>query len=107
MGFRIVLDSLEADVWVVNTCTVKNPSQTAMSNVITRGRSLEKPMVIAGCVPQGEKKSKDLLGLSLIGVTQIDRIVEAVEETVKGNTVQLLEKKELPKLDLPKVRRNK
>lgn len=37
------------------------------------------------------------------GVTQIDRVVEAVEETLKGNTVHLLAKKKLPKLDLPKV----
>lgn len=37
------------------------------------------------------------------GVSQIDRVVEAVEETLKGNTVQILEKKALPKLDLPKV----
>ena len=38
------------------------------------------------------------------GVTQIDRIVEVVEEALKGNTVQLLAKKALPRLDLPKVR---
>ena len=37
------------------------------------------------------------------GVTQIDRIVEVVEEALKGNTMQLLAKKALPRLDLPKV----
>lgn len=37
------------------------------------------------------------------GVSQIDRVVEAVEETLKGNVVQMLAKKKLPKLDLPKV----
>lgn len=42
----------------------------------------------------------------MIGVTQIDRIVEVVEETLKGNQVKLLAKKELPSLDLPKIRRN-
>ena len=41
--------------------------------------------------------------LYITGVSQIDRVVEAVEETLKGNTVQLLAKKALPKLDLPKV----
>lgn len=41
------------------------------------------------------------------GVTQIDRIVEAVEETLKGNTVTMLTKKKLPRLDLPKVRRDR
>jgi hypothetical protein len=38
------------------------------------------------------------------GVSQIDRVVEVVEETLRGNTVQLLQKKALPQLDLPKVR---
>ena len=38
------------------------------------------------------------------GVTQIDRVVEAVEETLKGNTVHMLAKKALPRLDLPKAR---
>ena len=49
----------------------------------------------------------------MIGVQQIDRVVEVVEETLKGNTVRFLgQKKESGKkiggaaLDLPKVRRN-
>ncbi len=46
-------------------------------------------------------------GLSLIGVTQIDRIVEAVERTLGGDTVRLLAKKTLPSLDLPKAGRCK
>lgn len=37
------------------------------------------------------------------GVTQIDRVVEAVEETLKGNVLHMLAKKKLPRLDLPKV----
>jgi hypothetical protein len=37
------------------------------------------------------------------GVSQIDRIVEVVEETLKGNTIHMLAKKSLPRLDLPKV----
>jgi threonylcarbamoyladenosine tRNA methylthiotransferase CDKAL1 len=52
-------------------------------------------------------------GLSVIGVQQIDRIVEVVEETLKGNHVRLLGTKKQGKkkmggasLSLPKVRRN-
>lgn len=47
------------------------------------------------------------LYLCLTGVSQIDRVVEVVEETLKGNKVRLFGKKALPRLDLPKVRRNK
>lgn len=109
-GYRLLQDERDADaadLWLVNTCTVKNPSQAAMGSIIARGRQLQKPMVIAGCVPQGDKRASELEGLSLLGVTQIDRVVEAVEETLRGSTVRLLEKKPLPRLNLPKVRRNR
>ncbi len=42
----------------------------------------------------------------MIGVTQIDRVVEVVEEALKGHNVKLLAKKDLPILDLPKIRKN-
>ena len=95
-----------ADLWLVNTCTVKSPSQSAMDTLLRRGRELGKALLVSGCVPQGDRRAVELRGLSVLGVTQIDRVVEAVEETLKGNTVTLLAKKALPALDLPKVRRN-
>jgi hypothetical protein len=93
----------DADLWLINTCTVKSPSQSAMDTVLRRGRAAGKALLVAGCVPQGDRRAVELRGLSLLGVTQIDRVVEAVEETLKGNTVRLLSKKALPRLDLPKV----
>ena len=74
-----------------------------MSTLITRGRSGKKPLVIAGCVPQGSRDLKELEGVSVVGVQQIDRVVEIVEETLKGHEVRLLNRKTLPALDLPKV----
>ncbi|KAK9839714.1 hypothetical protein WJX81_008306 [Elliptochloris bilobata] len=107
-GYRLVADGERdaADLWLVNSCTVKNPSQAAMAGLLARGRALGKALVVSGCVPQGSRNAPDLQGLSLLGVTQIDRVVEAVEETLKGHTIQLLSRKALPRLDLPKVRRN-
>eukprot|EP00959_Pyramimonas_sp_CCMP1952_P000643 12397-Pyramimonas_sp.AAC.2 len=102
-----VEESGDADLWLVNTCTVKNPSQSAMNSLITKGQSKGKKLLVAGCVPQGDRHAKELEGISVIGVTQIDRVVEAAEETLKGNTVHMLQKKALPRLDLPKVRRNR
>ena len=87
----------------LDRCTVKNPSQSAMETLIRRGKSAKKPLVVAGCVPQGSKGLKDLDGVSIVGVQQIDRVVEVVEETLKGNEVRLLRRSSLPALDLPKV----
>jgi len=43
----------------------------------------------------------------MLGVTQLDRVVEVVEEALEGNTVSLLgQRKTMPSLDLPKVRKN-
>ena len=47
-----------------------------------------------------------LEGVSVIGISQIDRVVEVVEETLKGHQTRLLEKKDLPSLDLPKIRKD-
>ncbi|CAN8235404.1 unnamed protein product [Cochlearia groenlandica] len=105
-GYGLTEAPEEADLWLINTCTVKNPSQSAMSTLITRGKSAKKPLVIAGCVPQGSRDLKELEGVSVVGVQQIDRVVEIVEETLKGHEVRLLNRKTLPALDLPKVRKN-
>uniref|UniRef100_A0ACD5UXU9 Uncharacterized protein n=1 Tax=Avena sativa TaxID=4498 RepID=A0ACD5UXU9_AVESA len=106
-GYAITEEPEGADLWLINTCTVKNPSQSAMTTLISKCKSANKPLVVAGCVPQGSRDLKELEGISIIGVQQIDRVVEVVEETLKGHEVRLLSRKTLPSLDLPKVRKNK
>ncbi|EDW61309.1 threonylcarbamoyladenosine tRNA methylthiotransferase [Drosophila virilis] len=103
----------EADLWLLNSCTVKNPSEDTFRNEIESGMRNGKHVVVAGCVPQGAPKSDYLRGLSVIGVQQIDRVVEVVEETLKGHSVRLLQNKKVhgrrvagAALSLPKVRKN-
>ncbi|XP_051139565.1 uncharacterized protein LOC127257225 [Andrographis paniculata] len=106
-GYNLTENQDEADLWLINTCTVKSPSQSAMETLIAKCRTAKKPLVVAGCVPQGSRGMKELEGVSIVGVQQIDRVVEVVEETLKGHEVRLLTRKTLPALDLPKVRKNK
>ncbi|XP_073124181.1 uncharacterized protein [Henckelia pumila] len=106
-GYNLSENEDEADLWLINTCTVKSPSQSAMETLIAKCKSAKKPLVVAGCVPQGSRDLKELDGVSIVGVQQIDRVVEVVEETLKGHEVRLLTRKTLPALDLPKVRKNK
>ncbi|KAI4332259.1 hypothetical protein L6164_017183 [Bauhinia variegata] len=77
-----------------------------MDTIISKGKNLNKPLVVAGCVPQGSRDLKELEGISIVGVQQIDRVVEIVEETLKGHVVRLLTHKTLPALDLPKACEN-
>lgn len=106
-GYNMSENEDEADLWLINTCTVKSPSQSAMETLIAKCKSAKMPLVVAGCVPQGSRDLKELDGVSIVGVQQIDRVVEVVEETLKGHEVRLLTRKTLPALDLPKVRKNK
>mmetsp|Transcript_16042 Transcript_16042/g.40617 ORF Transcript_16042/g.40617 Transcript_16042/m.40617 type:complete len:503 (+) Transcript_16042:100-1608(+) len=106
-GYSLVEQREDADVWLINSCTVKDPSQAAFVHLVQAGREQGKGVVVAGCVPQADRGLKELEGVSMVGVTQIDRIVDVVEQTLSGATVRLLGKKALPQLDLPKVRRNK
>ncbi|RMX48399.1 hypothetical protein pdam_00010996 [Pocillopora damicornis] len=112
-GYKITDDSEAADLWLLNSCTVKNPSEDNFRNAIKRAQELDKHLVVAGCVPQGQPKHQSIKGISVIGVQQIDRVVEVVEETLKGHTVRLLGQKKVggkktggAPLDLPKIRKN-
>ncbi|KER25425.1 hypothetical protein T265_07108 [Opisthorchis viverrini] len=112
----------EADIWVLNSCTVKGPAEDHFRNAVKAGMRMGKRLVVAGCVPQSHPAADYLKGVSIIGVQQIDRVVEVVEETLQGNTVRFLDKKWAvsedgdshsarrrlggARLDLPKIRRN-
>ncbi len=96
-----------ADIVVLNSCTVKNPSQEAFATLLRRAQAQKKTVVAAGCVPQAEPTLADVKDCSVVGVTNISRICEVVGESLKGHIVKLLEHKELPQLCLPKIRKNK
>ncbi|RMC16213.1 hypothetical protein DUI87_08427 [Hirundo rustica rustica] len=84
-----------------------------LRGIVVKAQEGKKKVVLAGCVPQAQPRQEYLKGLSIIGVQQIDRVVEVVEETIKGHSVRLLgQKKDNGKrlggarLDLPKIRKN-
>lgn len=113
-GYKITENKAIADLWILNSCTVKNPAEDHFRNEISAGKKSGKFVVVAGCVPQGDKKSSFIQNLSVIGVQQIDRVVEVVEETLKGHTIRLLGQKKIngkkdggARLQLPKMRKNK
>ncbi|KAJ3282883.1 hypothetical protein HK104_010662, partial [Borealophlyctis nickersoniae] len=120
-GYQVLLEDSkknDADLWLLNSCTVKGPSEQTFVNDIKKGKENGKKVVVAGCVPQASPKGAEWADLSVIGVQQIDQVVTVVEETLKGNKVRMMrEAKEWSEdgvkrkaggapLDLPKVRRN-
>ncbi|XP_023724058.1 threonylcarbamoyladenosine tRNA methylthiotransferase isoform X2 [Cryptotermes secundus] len=86
-GYRLTDNKLDADLWLLNSCTVKNPAEDHFRNEVEAGRKRGKAIVVAGCVPQGAPRTDFLQKLSVVGVQQIDRVVEVVEETLKDEIV--------------------
>ncbi|MFH1506084.1 MAG: MiaB/RimO family radical SAM methylthiotransferase, partial [archaeon] len=106
-GFRAAASCAEADIIIFNTCTVKDPTEKKFLYELSKTK---KPIVIAGCIPQAEVDggavSERFKGYSIVGVRQIDKIVELVQETLKGRVIHLLDMKKNERLNLPKIRRN-
>jgi threonylcarbamoyladenosine tRNA methylthiotransferase CDKAL1 len=46
----------DADLWLLNSCTVKNPAEDHFRNEIKKAKELSKYLVLAGCVPQGQPR---------------------------------------------------
>jgi threonylcarbamoyladenosine tRNA methylthiotransferase CDKAL1 len=104
--FEITKDLEEADVIILNTCTVKTITE---NNFYRRLKEIGenhpyKIIIIAGCISQTEPKK--LKKYTLVGTKQIHNIVEAVEEALNDNIIKMLEVGEMPPLNLPRVRKN-
>ncbi|MBT4651222.1 tRNA (N(6)-L-threonylcarbamoyladenosine(37)-C(2))-methylthiotransferase [Candidatus Woesearchaeota archaeon] len=104
--FEIIDNLEEADVVIINSCTVKSPTENAFFKQLEEIKEEYpyKMIIIAGCIAQTERKL--LKKYSLIGTKQIHNIVEVVEETLNDNVVKMLEMGEMPPLKLPRVRKN-
>ena len=51
-------DRTAADLWLLNSCTVKSPAEDHFRNEITQAQKLDKKLVLAGCVPQGQPNAQ-------------------------------------------------
>ena len=54
-GYTITNNKEEANLWLLNSCTVKNPAEEHFKNEINKGLDNNKKVVVAGCVPQGNR----------------------------------------------------
>ena len=59
-GFRMTKDQNDADIWLLNSCTVKDPSQAAFMHLVTKAKDVGQPVVVAGCVSQADRNLKGL-----------------------------------------------
>lgn len=107
-GHSIVGSVDDADIVVVNGCSVKNLAETKFFKALRDAEAKGKKIVVAGCVAQAEPEyaSTRLRNYSIIGTRQLNRIVHVVEETAAGNVVHALEWDKNERFNVPVVRRN-
>ncbi|KAL7713808.1 Threonylcarbamoyladenosine tRNA methylthiotransferase [Entamoeba marina] len=71
---------------IVNSCTVKNPSEQAIDTIKKKCDATSTPIVIAGCVPQADPKTcRCGKNCSVIGVDQLHHINDAIDKAVAGD----------------------
>lgn len=93
-GYRITDEFSAADCYLINSCTVKNPSEDHFVTLVRKAKATLKPVICAGCVPAGDPKGAEWRDVSVIGVRQIHRVCEVVAESLRGNTVRLFDSAE-------------
>jgi threonylcarbamoyladenosine tRNA methylthiotransferase CDKAL1 len=103
--FTISKNLDEADIIVMNGCTVKGPTESKFFKQLEEIKQEHpyKVIVLAGCIAQTNPKLKEYC---LIGTKQIHNVVAVVEEALNDNVIHALETGEMPPLNLPKVRKN-
>ncbi|MEM5794093.1 MAG: tRNA (N(6)-L-threonylcarbamoyladenosine(37)-C(2))-methylthiotransferase [Candidatus Aenigmatarchaeota archaeon] len=108
-GFEIVDREEKSDLNILVTCNVKLPTEKRMINEIKKFSSLNKPLIVAGCMPSTQKELIEKINqkASLLGPNSISKIVEAVKETMEGKKIVFLENLKEPKVCLPRVQRSK
>src|SRR3989338_4120919 len=82
----------DADIVVFNSCTVKGPTLSFFRKKMKELEGKNKKITVTGCIPQSNRNFEHLNSHSLVGTYQIDKIGEAVDRTLEGDTITLLEK---------------
>lgn len=106
-GYAIAQSPSEADMNVIVTCTVKDPTYQRMVTRLKALTSLGRPLIVAGCMP---KTSREVIfrinrNASLIGPNSVDEVLEVAEHAIKGQKVEALSDT-YSKLHLPRLLRN-
>lgn len=102
-GITITPNPSEADILIVNTCafiaSAKEESITTILNFAEyKENGVCKSLIMAGCL--GQRYKKEILDEmpevdAIIGTGAWNRIMEAIEETLKGHRVILIGEKEI------------
>ncbi|MFH1307285.1 MAG: tRNA (N(6)-L-threonylcarbamoyladenosine(37)-C(2))-methylthiotransferase [archaeon] len=102
-GLEITNNPKIADLLIINTCIVKGPTENKIKRRISDLLNLNKPLIIAGCMPSVRKfHGKNIY---LLGISHIRDILKLIRKISEGkyNKIEFLSKKNEVKLCIPKL----
>lgn len=109
-GYEIVDNASLADVVIVNTCIVKQPTENKIRFRIRQinEKYPKKKLIIAGCMPEAEPEAIRSVAknASMVSTNQITSIADAIAKALKSERIELIGKDKAVKCDLPKIRKN-
>lgn len=109
-GTKLVSSPVDADLVIINTCYVKQPTEQRVINRINRLQQEfpDKKLVVAGCMVEiDQDKLEDLAPeAGWIGPHKLKSIFEVVKSVMDGKTIRLTGFENLTKVCLPKIRSN-
>jgi len=107
-GFEITNDVENSDIVIIFTCTVKSPTVNRMIYRIKEFTRLDKPLIIAGCMPKTEMEIIENINskANMLGPNSIENIIKIAKLTLKGQKTTFLDDSRKPKLCLPRERKN-
>jgi threonylcarbamoyladenosine tRNA methylthiotransferase CDKAL1 len=93
-NFILTDDENEADLVVINSCSVKNLSEAKFFNDVKRLKNSGKKLILSGCITQAEESylSTSLKGISVIGTNDLDKISFVAKNTLENNPIQIVSK---------------
>lgn len=103
-GIKVVGDYREADVVIINSCSVKQPTEFHMLRRMKFFRN--KKLVAAGCLPQSSRELVELAspGASLVSPSRIGEIADVVLAAAAGKRTVALGIRKEEKICLPALR---
>ncbi len=81
----------EADVLILNTCTVKGPTENKIMSRIRRLKASGRKFVVAGCMAASAERIRKQTGAPIVWPGAIARIGNAVEDALCGQSTEYKE----------------
>jgi MiaB-like tRNA modifying enzyme len=90
----------KSDLVIINTCAVKNATESRMISTIKKHLHNGKHIVVAGCLPKIDPKILNRFNVSIVDCNSYNKLPEALEEIEKGNRAVFLSDDHKNKLNI-------